>query len=154
MIYRMVYMSEATKDFGALELAHLLDTARRKNAAAGLTGVLIFHENRFFQVLEGPQGRVIDCLRTIKKDKRHSTIRVIEESASPTRAFPNWRMGYAQPDAMHPAVRQSVFSIYRLVSPLSEERGDDDAVRLHVRDFLASLVRLHGKAPLSQSMSA
>ena len=50
---RMIYCSQATFDFSPEELISLLELAREKNQASGLTGMLLYSSQSFLQVLEG-----------------------------------------------------------------------------------------------------
>lgn len=142
MIYRVIYVSNARKNLREEEVGNILESSRRNNAAIGVTGLLIFHENRFFQVLEGERELVRNVYKRIHKDKRHNSVRLVSEEMSEHRAFPKWQMGYAKPDELPEQARDAAFSIYNMVSASSPERGDDDRVRLFVRSFLASLDEL------------
>lgn len=142
MIYRVIYVSNAKRGMGESEVAKILESSRRHNAAGGVTGLLVFHENRFFQVLEGEREVVRNIYKRIHKDQRHTAVRLVSEEMAEARAFPKWQMGYARPDELPTKARDAAFSIYNMVSANSPERGDDDRVRLFVRSFLASLDEL------------
>jgi len=59
------------------ELAELLQGARDTNAELGLTGMLLYAEGSFFQVLEG-QADVVDALYDkIERDKRHDQVTLV-----------------------------------------------------------------------------
>lgn len=137
-IYRMVYLSDATDELTSKDLSDILEKARRNNARHGLTGVLLFHQSRFFQVLEGDKIRLTACFNRIRRDPRHTTISLMAKGPAEERAFPNWRMGYAKIEELPEQVRSAAFSLYDLVPANSEARGYDKQVRLLVRDFLAS----------------
>ena len=142
MFHRLVYLSDAAPSFQVSELPQLLTVSRANNERDGLTGLMIFHERRFFQVLEGDMNAVMTCFNRIMRDPRHENLFMIETTAAQTRAFGQWRMAYEQVSDLPVELRQTVFSIYDMVPPNSEERGDDDTVRLRVRDFLASYEKL------------
>ncbi len=146
MLSRLVYMSNAAANFKADDVLQILDTSRRNNAAAALSGVLIFHERRFFQVLEGDRHALVTCFNRIARDKRHANTVVLESGDAQARAFGNWRMAYARVEELPPECRHAVFSLYDMVPRNSEDRGNDEAVRLRVRDFLASCHNLMATA--------
>ena len=54
--YCLVYLSQATHDFEAEELADLLAVSRRNNASTGITGLLMYESRLFMQALEGPRA--------------------------------------------------------------------------------------------------
>ena len=68
---------------------------------------------------------------------------MVEVSDAKTRAFPEWRMGFQEPQELQPEQRGAVFSVFDLVPPNSEFRGDDANVRNYIRTFLAGFQRLN-----------
>ena len=137
MYYRTIYASSAVGTLTATTLASILDVARRTNHQLGVTGLLIAHQGRFFQVLEGPQQAVKMLVARIAKDPRHNEFQVIAAGSAKQRSFPTWTMGFARPDELPRASRDSVQNIERLVPRDGEARGSDPEVRREVRSFLA-----------------
>ena len=89
-----VYASAASRDFDAEELKVLLEVARENNTKLGLTGMLLYAEGSFFQVLEG-QADVVDALYAkIERDKRHVHMTLIIKEPIPKRHFDAWTMGF------------------------------------------------------------
>lgn len=94
-LIHLIYSSMAVRPFSQEELTRLLTNARFKNDKLGVTGMLLYAEGSFFQVLEGGPD-VLDALfATIKNDKRHDKITVIIREPIARRTFANWTMGYA-----------------------------------------------------------
>lgn len=94
-LIHLVYCSAAQHPVSRSELAELLAQARRHNAACGITGILLYSQGTFFQVLEGPPADVDRLYQHICRDPRHSRqIRIIREPIA-GRAFGDWTMGYA-----------------------------------------------------------
>ena len=92
-----IYCSATTKRaFSPADLATLLAECREKNSKAGLTGMLLYSEGTFFQVLEGDRPVVEDLLERLTKDKRHERVRKIILEPIEERAFTQWTMGYAK----------------------------------------------------------
>lgn len=96
---RLVYASAATTPFTPQQLQDLLALARRRNAAAGITGMLLYLNGSFFQVLEGPSDVVDGLFATISSDPRHDRVRVLLQEPAPYREFGDWSMGLARLDA-------------------------------------------------------
>jgi hypothetical protein len=93
LIHR-IYASAAVRDFSAEELTELLKVARGNNARLGITGLLLYVEGNFFQVLEGDPAAVGLIYESIGRDKRHTRVtQIISESIS-RRAFTEWSMGF------------------------------------------------------------
>ncbi len=141
MVHRVIYTSRATRYFSAQGIEGLSVTCRRNNTAMELTGILVFHEGRFFQVLEGEEEPLLKVIRAITKDPRHAELRLITHGAFEKRAFSGWRMGFAIPANM-PRPPIASFALHDLLSPDSQYRGRDPDVRNHVRMFLSSLQQL------------
>src|SRR5208283_4698336 len=70
-----------------------------RNQARGITGVLIFVDGVFFQILEGEKDVVIDLMESIQRDTRHSGVKVYRERETDERAFASWSMAYLSPSA-------------------------------------------------------
>ena len=70
--YCLVYLSQATHDFEAEELADLLAVSRRNNASTGITGLLMYESRLFMQALEGPRAAVEALFQKISRDPRHA----------------------------------------------------------------------------------
>ena len=89
-----VYASAASRDFDAEELKVLLEVARENNPKLGLTGMLLYAEGSFFQVLEG-QADVVDALYAkIGRDRRHDQVTLVIKEPIPKRYFDAWTMGF------------------------------------------------------------
>lgn len=99
-LIQLIYCSAAQVRFERDQLVALLDVARRKNRRYGVTGMLLFTEGSFFQVLEGPPESVDAIFESISRDDRHDQVTVIIREAVPRRSFEDWTMGFAdlQPD--------------------------------------------------------
>ena len=81
---------------------------------------------------------VMRCFNSIMRDGRHDDLVMIETGQVEERSFGQWRMAYQDAQSMPKDMRHAVFSIYDMVPPDSDERGDVASVRTRVRDFLAS----------------
>jgi hypothetical protein len=97
LITQLVYTSSATFDSaseeGSRHLAEILETARRHNSQAGLSGFLLVGSDWFAQVLEGEAAAVTGLFRRILFDRRHMNVRLVEIRAAGERLFGEWTMG-------------------------------------------------------------
>jgi len=94
LMFQLIYASAAVKPFTPEDLSKLLARARKKNAAAGITGMLLYHARSFLQVLEGPEGAVAELFKIIDKDPRHTNVRVLFRDGIETPEFDEWSMGF------------------------------------------------------------
>ena len=95
-LIHLIYASVESEPFTAAALADLLQRSREKNARAGLTGVLVFSEGNFFQVLEGEPAQVGALFDVIRNDPRHGQLVEIIREPVARRAFDGWSMGYLE----------------------------------------------------------
>jgi Sensors of blue-light using FAD len=93
-LIQRIYASAANRDFKPEELAELLKAAQENNAKLGLTGMLLFAEGSFFQVLEGPADVVDALYAKIERDRRHDQVTLIIREPIPKRYFDAWTMGF------------------------------------------------------------
>lgn len=90
----IVYSSAASQRFSHDDLAALLEQSRSSNAHDDLTGLLVYRDGRFLQLLEGPDDAVRKRMAVIEADDRHGTIRVLLEDEIEERQFPDWTMSF------------------------------------------------------------
>ncbi len=96
---RLVYISQAVKPFSTDELMSLLRQCRQANATNKITGVLLYFNECFVQVLEGNEESVNKALQKIKRDTRHHNVTELERSYIKERHFPDWSMGFEEIDS-------------------------------------------------------
>ena len=108
-MHQIIYMSAATEPFSDDALAELLDVARTRNAEKNISGMLLYHEGSFIQVLEGPERAVTQTYQIVSKDPRHSDVQVLFQGEIEERSFGEWSMGYVParnirdvPEGFHP----------------------------------------------------
>ena len=90
----LVYVSFATVPFSDADLVALLEKSRRNNTRDGISGMLLYRDGDFLQVLEGPEDAVRAAYARIARDNRHGRIMMLDESEISERAFGDWSMGY------------------------------------------------------------
>lgn len=106
----IVYVSAATHPMSEDALAALLAQARENNARHGITGVLLYHDGNFMQLLQGPAGDVRTIYSAIECDPRHHmVIPIVDETGLP-REFTDWAMACGQLDARRWAALMSELS--------------------------------------------
>jgi hypothetical protein len=91
---RVVYVSTATKPMGIRDLEEMLEQARRKNKEKNITGILLYANKTFIQVLEGETDFVDELYEVISKDERHKNCILIEKIAIEQKSFGSWSMGF------------------------------------------------------------
>ncbi len=95
-IKQLVYASQQAVEFDGLRLVSLLYTARDRNAALSITGVLLYSNGMFVQCLEGPPENVDAIYAKICLDPKHREIVVLQSIDTDERHFQTWMMGCAK----------------------------------------------------------
>jgi hypothetical protein len=91
---QIAYISTATQPMTTEQLIDLLQQSFENNTATGVTGMLIFGNATFLQVLEGEE-RVVDGLyEKIKKDPRHNSPSLLHRKPIQRRQYDDWTMGF------------------------------------------------------------
>jgi hypothetical protein len=91
-LIELSYVSEPAQEMSFLGLMRLLYHSYLRNINMGITGALIFENNRFGQVIEGPRNQIEDLWEKIQKDTRHKNIHLIESKPIEHRSFSKWTM--------------------------------------------------------------
>jgi hypothetical protein len=97
-MFHLAYFSSATQALSRQELLELLETSRRRNHDLAVTGLLLYQEGHFLQVLEGQEPVVRGLYHRIGKDGRHHGVVTVFEEPLSGREFPNWSMGFRDLD--------------------------------------------------------
>jgi hypothetical protein len=168
---QMSYLSQASAPMSADQLIALLMQCRTNNAERGLTGMLLYGNGTFLQVLEGEDAVVDRLVDTIAADPRHVGMRLLGRRTIERRQYADWSMGFEritddnlkQVDGLrdfgasdfnvdylagHGDIVDSLMSQYRVThwDPLIREIDAKDKVIEHLR---RNLVQARGRAELT-----
>jgi hypothetical protein len=91
-IYRLVYASRVARQVRFSDAEDIARDAAAKNAASGVTGVLVYTPSVFIQVLEGQRQHVDATFARIQRDARHDSVRVLAAHEVPESEFDAWAM--------------------------------------------------------------
>jgi hypothetical protein len=88
----LVYVSTATALPGRAVLDDILESAHRNNPRLGLTGMLLWKEMSFAQLLEGPAKSLDALWGKLTADERHEDVRLLSRWDVDRRFFGEWSM--------------------------------------------------------------
>ena len=131
-----IYASAVSPELASPELKELLTVSRRNNERLGVTGILLYIEGSFFQVIEGESGIIEPLYEKIARDPRHTHITQIICEPIAKRHFSRWAMGFStmtvkdllgiaeptRPAAAHPLLNLSEGRAKKLLRAFSEGR--------------------------------
>ena len=101
--YQLIYVSMASFRFTRQNLMDLLVQSRKFNQEKKITGLLLYVEGHFMQLLEGSRKAINELMVRIAKDRRHQQVKVLEEGLVAGRQFDDWSMAFL--DFESPQVR-------------------------------------------------
>lgn len=94
-LMQLIYLSDLVGRDESM-LPAILESAVRHNRKNGITGMLLYSEGNFLQVLEGEADAVQATYQRICQDPRHHHVTGLLEEQVPQRQFSAWSMGYKQ----------------------------------------------------------
>ncbi|MBS7564557.1 BLUF domain-containing protein [Mucilaginibacter sp. Bleaf8] len=121
----LVYLSTAQKLMDQNDLLDILTASRYNNIRHNLTGMLLYGEGTFIQLLEGDPETLKQTYQTIEADSRHHNIIKMAQGEITERYFPEWAMGFKSANATELAE----FKGY--INPDNKsflQQGDTDAI--------------------------
>jgi hypothetical protein len=101
-LYHLGYVSTEAVKFSEEALVALLSEARNANADRDVTGLLLYREGSFYQILEGSESAVMATFHEIEGDPRHKEVRILFNGETDAREFADWRMGFLNLDGVDP----------------------------------------------------
>jgi hypothetical protein len=96
--FSLVYVSRAAVPVTRQVVIDLIETSRPANAAAGITGLLLYRDGGFLQMLEGDRDAVESLYASIERDERHCDVTLVRTREEQRRQFPDWSMAYGTVD--------------------------------------------------------
>lgn len=93
-VYQLSYVSTGCDGLRFDHIREILETSSRKNKEAGISGILIYCNKHFFQILEGDKAAVEELFERISIDCRHDNVIKLHCAYIAHRQFANWNMGF------------------------------------------------------------
>ena len=122
MLYTFVYCSRATEGVDDAEVDRIVEAAQRRNINRGITGVLVFGNGVFFQLLEGPAVEIKKLIANLHCDPRHCDVVSLDWSEERReRLYPNWEMERVEADDIRAVLNDALVS--------SEDQADVAALK-------------------------
>lgn len=127
-VYFLVYASvPAQLAVSKAELLSLLEVSRRNNGRVGVTGMLLYKEGLFLQLLEGEESVAKQLYTKISLDPRHHSLAVVVDGRTDRRLFPDWSMSFCNLDdpalAQTPGFSQFMNSAGKMDHPSDDPDG-------------------------------
>jgi hypothetical protein len=93
VLHHLIYASQPADGLEITDIQAIASSARRRNAALGVTGFLVFRHDLFMQVIEGGQAEVSEVFCRIARDVRHRDLLLLSFGEIEVRSFGESPMG-------------------------------------------------------------
>jgi hypothetical protein len=138
IIHQLVYVSHAGFNVSDEEIRSILDVSIKNNTRDSITGLLIYSNQLFFQVLEGPLDAVESCYARVSKDDRHGAPSIMWQDDVAERSFPSWKMGYRASSNLSVGEKKAFVDIADLKSKDIKDLGSNDITAGLIKSILNS----------------
>lgn len=93
-VHLIVYTSEYAKNNETFiqDVENITACAKATNADYDISGVLLVHDKRFLQILEGDQKDLENLMSSISNDDRHKNIEILVDEKVAQKSFAEWGM--------------------------------------------------------------
>ena len=142
---QIIYVSTAVGTPAEEDLENLLLVARACNLRDGISGLLLYHDRTFMQVLEGPSSAVAATYCRIKRNGSHYRIQELVNKDVDQRIFPDWSMAFARPGREPDDSRSGRRSFSSVISQLHPARDEDAGTARLVLNYLAMFRDVRGQ---------
>lgn len=96
-MFQLNYHSISMPGLDLRDLEAILEKSAATNLKRNITGCLIYHNDRFVQVLEGEKKDVLYVYAKIRADDRHHTVTLLWKNQVVGRFFEEWNMAFYRP---------------------------------------------------------
>jgi hypothetical protein len=93
MLSQLVYVSNRKPTCTKEEIEKILASCKKNNPGLDITGVLLYSDTKFIQLVEGESKVIMNLYDKIKKDARHTNPMMISYGPIKQKTFPAWHMG-------------------------------------------------------------
>lgn len=99
-LHELVYVSHALEEMTTQQLNVLLAQSRRNNERSEITGILVYYQREFLQLLEGEADAVNALFQQIEVDQRHQRVCKLWDGPIDERSYTLWSMAFIDPDSI------------------------------------------------------
>lgn len=96
---QILYFSNEAFAMNDGDLHGLRGESLTNNSLFGVTGLLLYVDRIFVQVIEGPDAAIGQLYTNIRQDERNKEVVEMFDRGIDARAFPAWSMGFHSPGA-------------------------------------------------------
>ncbi len=144
MLYQLAYTSFSRLPLREVTLSDILEVSRRNNSRDEITGILMYEDRTFFQVLEGEQSAIEDCYyKRIYNDSRHFRMSLFWYGFTDRRVFSDWAMGYVGPHEIGRYTKDRFMSLDGLNDDETSPANSKDLALELAQSVYLDLLKIH-----------
>ncbi|NNE31742.1 MAG: BLUF domain-containing protein [Winogradskyella sp.] len=130
MYYSVIYQSKADEKFSSKEIELMLMKAKRKNKRLRVTGCIVYANDKFIQLIQGPKDAIIDLYSAIKADKRHFSVTTLLEGGSQEKLWKDWSMAMLNFSGSSKQIMSSRILLESYFETANKAEKDSDAFKI------------------------
>ncbi len=146
-LHALCYLSQAIDTLTVNDINDLVKQASLFNLNHGITGVLCFHHQKFFQYIEGPESKISALFDRICNDKRHIVLNTIHIPTSNSRRYRDWSMM-----RVFPSLNTGTMTLLDSIMHIIESTTGQSSVETSAEAALARLLDCMGNKPLRENI--
>ena len=112
MRYAISYVSTAKRSLSETEIRQILNDSENNNNKQNITGLLLYSEGNFFQIIEGDQKQIVQLYETIKDDSRHFNVIKLFGKEINKESFDGYKSDFISEDARYSSARLQDYEHY------------------------------------------
>ncbi len=93
-LFQLCYVSTAKDGLRFEEIKEILNQSNNNNKSNQITGILIYCNKHFFQIIEGQKNYIEELFEKIMVDCRHDGVIKIQAKTIEKRYFDSWSMAF------------------------------------------------------------
>lgn len=141
MVKQLIYKSQSVTMITSELIDDVLFAAARFNEQHDITGILLYSEDVFLQLIEGAPADIDELYKRILADERHANVQTVYLGYAEERSYPNWRMrAYTSDQSPLHMLNEAQRVFIRCADPLGSKL---DFEATWIGSFMRSMCRDH-----------
>jgi hypothetical protein len=141
-IFRLTYLSQPVTPFTDEDFDDIESKSIAANNARDVTGLLIVHDDRILQILEGREEAVRSLYAKIQADRRHTITKLVSTVEDEERLLLTWSMVVRKMTGMPEEISAQYIELY---DELLQAEGESEITIDHID--LCKVISLFGSLP-------
>jgi hypothetical protein len=142
-IFRLTYLSQPAKPFTDEDFDDIESKSIAANNARDVTGLLIVHDDRILQILEGREAAVRELYAKIEADRRHTITKLVSTVEDEERLLLTWSMVVRKMTGIPEEISAQYIQLY---DELLQAEGESEITIDHID--LCKVISLFGSLPV------